>query len=138
MSGDSMIINNFKFCVYVQMYVYNLYGGIDVGNALGKMLFRLHVYMLIILFIDDLYIFPLIFTCDNIYYYIMILFKQFYWLSCCHLTFRKIWYCMHLYFHVYLESTSRKEGHNWQLAHLENHSDMPMFTSYLDTIPDMN
>ena len=72
------------------MYVYNLYGGIDVGNALGKMLFRLHVYMLIILFIDDLYIFPLIFTCDNIYYYIMILFKQFYWLSCCHLTFRKI------------------------------------------------
>ena len=87
-------INNFKFCVYFQMYVYNLYGGIDVGNALGKMLFRLHVYMLIILFIDDLYIFPLIFTCDNIYYYIMILFKQFYWLSCCHLTFRKIWYCL--------------------------------------------
>jgi hypothetical protein len=31
----------------------------------------------------------------NIYiYYIMILFKQFYWLSCCHLTFRKIWYCL--------------------------------------------
>jgi hypothetical protein len=27
-------------------------------------------------------------------YYIMILFKQFYWLSCCHLTFRKIWYCL--------------------------------------------
>ena len=24
----------------------------------------------------------------------MILFKQFYWLSCCHLTFRKIWYCL--------------------------------------------
>ena len=31
---------------------------------------------------------------DNIYYYIMILFKQFYWPSCCHLTFRKIWYCL--------------------------------------------
>ena len=30
----------------------------------------------------------------NVYYYIMILFKQFYWLSCCHLTFRKIWYCL--------------------------------------------
>jgi hypothetical protein len=29
-----------------------------------------------------------------VYYYIMILFKQFYWLSCCHLTFRKIWYCL--------------------------------------------
>jgi hypothetical protein len=87
-------INNFKFCVYFQMYVYNLYGGIDVTHAIGKMLFRLHVYMLIILFIDDLYIFPLIFTCDNIYYYIMILFKQFYWLSCCHLTFREIWYCL--------------------------------------------
>ena len=28
------------------------------------------------------------------YYYIMILFKQFYWLLCCHLTFRKIWYCL--------------------------------------------
>jgi hypothetical protein len=29
------------------------------------------------------------------FYYIMILFKQFYWLSCCrHLTFRKIWYCL--------------------------------------------
>ena len=28
------------------------------------------------------------------YYYIMILFKQFYLLSCCHLTFRKIWYCL--------------------------------------------
>ena len=27
-------------------------------------------------------------------YYIMVLFKQFYWLSCCHLTFRKIWYCL--------------------------------------------
>jgi hypothetical protein len=26
---------------------------------------------------------------DNLYY-IMILFKQFYWLSCCHLTFRQI------------------------------------------------
>jgi hypothetical protein len=24
----------------------------------------------------------------------MILFKQFDWLSCCHLTFRKIWYCL--------------------------------------------
>ena len=24
----------------------------------------------------------------------MILFKQLYWLSCCHLTFRKIWYCL--------------------------------------------
>jgi hypothetical protein len=24
----------------------------------------------------------------------MILFKQFYWLSCCHLTFRKILYCL--------------------------------------------
>ena len=32
-------------------------------------------------------------TSDNVYY-IMILFKQFYWLSCCHLTFRKIWYCL--------------------------------------------
>jgi hypothetical protein len=28
------------------------------------------------------------------YYYIMILFKQFDWLSCCHLTFRIIWYCL--------------------------------------------
>ena len=29
------------------------------------------------------------------FYYIMILLKQFYWLSCCrHLTFRKIWYCL--------------------------------------------
>ena len=28
------------------------------------------------------------------FYYIMILFKQLYWLSCCHLTFRKIWYCL--------------------------------------------
>ena len=27
-------------------------------------------------------------------YYIMILFKQFYWPSCSHLTFRKIWYCL--------------------------------------------
>jgi len=50
------------------MYVYNLYGGIDVAHSIGKMLFRLHVYTLIILFIDDLYIFPLILTCDNIYY----------------------------------------------------------------------
>jgi hypothetical protein len=32
--------------------------------------------------------------CDNGYYYIMILFIQCYWLSCCHLTFRKIWYCL--------------------------------------------
>jgi hypothetical protein len=24
----------------------------------------------------------------------MILFKQLYWLSCCHLTFRKNWYCL--------------------------------------------
>jgi hypothetical protein len=31
---------------------------------------------------------------DYLCYYIMILFKQFYWLSCCHLTFRKIWYCL--------------------------------------------
>jgi hypothetical protein len=31
---------------------------------------------------------------DKLFYYIMILFKQFYWLSCCHLTFRKIWYCL--------------------------------------------
>ena len=31
---------------------------------------------------------------NNHIYYIMILFKQFYWLSCCHLTFRKIWYCL--------------------------------------------
>ena len=31
---------------------------------------------------------------NNFNYYIMILFKQFYWLSCCHLTFRKIWYCL--------------------------------------------
>ena len=31
---------------------------------------------------------------DYRYYYMMILFKQFYWLSCCHLTFRKIWYCL--------------------------------------------
>ena len=32
------------------------------------------------------------YRCSHIYeyYYIMILFKQFYWLSCCHLTFRKI------------------------------------------------
>ena len=30
----------------------------------------------------------------NKHFYIMILFKQFYWLSCCHLTFRKIWYCL--------------------------------------------
>jgi hypothetical protein len=29
-----------------------------------------------------------------VYYYIMILFKQFYWRSCCHLTFHKIWYCL--------------------------------------------
>ena len=29
-----------------------------------------------------------------LFYYILILFKQFYWLSCCHLTFRKIWYCL--------------------------------------------
>ena len=28
------------------------------------------------------------------FYYIMILFKQLYRLSCCHLTFRKIWYCL--------------------------------------------
>ena len=27
-------------------------------------------------------------------YYIMILFKKIYWLSCCHLTFRKVWYCL--------------------------------------------
>ena len=27
-------------------------------------------------------------------YYIMILFKHLYWLSCCHLTFRKILYCL--------------------------------------------
>ena len=27
---------------------------------------------------------------NKAYYYIMILFKQFYWLSCCHLTFPKI------------------------------------------------
>jgi hypothetical protein len=31
---------------------------------------------------------------DKHVYYIMILFKQFYCLSCCHLTFRKIWYCL--------------------------------------------
>jgi hypothetical protein len=31
---------------------------------------------------------------DRSFYYIMILFKQVYWLSCCHLTFRKIWYCL--------------------------------------------
>jgi hypothetical protein len=30
----------------------------------------------------------------HVIYYIMILFKQFYWLSCCHLTLRKIWYCL--------------------------------------------
>ena len=30
----------------------------------------------------------------NVYYYIMILFKQLYWLSCCHLTFRKLLYCL--------------------------------------------
>ena len=29
-----------------------------------------------------------------VYYYKMILFKLFYWLSCCHLTFRKIGYCL--------------------------------------------
>ena len=28
------------------------------------------------------------------HYYIVLLFKQLYWLSCCHLTFRKIWYCL--------------------------------------------
>jgi hypothetical protein len=33
-------------------------------------------------------------VCYVIYYYIMILFKQLYWSSCCHLTFRKIWYCL--------------------------------------------
>jgi hypothetical protein len=27
-------------------------------------------------------------------YYIMILIKKIYWLSCCHLTLRKIWYCL--------------------------------------------
>jgi hypothetical protein len=31
---------------------------------------------------------------NNVCYYIVILFKQLYWLSCCHLTFRKIWYCL--------------------------------------------
>ena len=37
----------------------------------------------------------MIFTeADRSFYYIMILFKQFYWLSCCHLTFHKIWYCL--------------------------------------------
>ena len=30
---------------------------------------------------------------DKNNYYIIILFKHFYWLSCCHLTFRKIGYC---------------------------------------------
>jgi len=40
-------INNFKFCVYFQMYVYNLYGGIDVAHSIGKMLFRLHVYIFV-------------------------------------------------------------------------------------------
>jgi hypothetical protein len=29
-----------------------------------------------------------------LHYYIMILIKQLYWLSCCHLPFRKIWYCL--------------------------------------------
>ena len=41
----------------------------------------------------------------------MILFKQVYWLSCCHLTFRKIWYCwlklvltwFHFHFHFSLQ-----------------------------------
>jgi hypothetical protein len=28
------------------------------------------------------------------FHHIMIIFKQFDWLSCCHLTFRKIWYCL--------------------------------------------
>jgi hypothetical protein len=37
-----------------------------------------------------------ILTCNVHYiiYYIMIIFKQFYWLSCCHVTFRKILYCL--------------------------------------------
>jgi hypothetical protein len=37
-----------------------------------------------------------ILTCNVHYiiYYIMIIFKQCYWLSCCHVTFRKILYCL--------------------------------------------
>jgi hypothetical protein len=37
-----------------------------------------------------------ILTCNVHYiiYYIMIIFKQFYWLSCCHVTFRKMLYCL--------------------------------------------
>ena len=31
---------------------------------------------------------------NYICYYIMVLSKQFDWLSCCHLKFRKIWYCL--------------------------------------------
>ena len=54
----------------------------------------LFIILVICTLIDDLYNLPSIFTHDNIYYYIMILFKQFYWISCCHLTFRKIWYCL--------------------------------------------
>ena len=37
---------------------------------------------------------PCLWQILNSIYYIMILFKQFDWLSCCHLTFRKIWYCL--------------------------------------------
>jgi hypothetical protein len=62
--------------------------------SLGELVKYKVIYMYYILRFHFPYLSLLAQPVNILVYYIMILFKQLYWLSCCHLTFRKLWYCL--------------------------------------------
>jgi hypothetical protein len=68
------------------------------------------------------------------YYYIMIFFKQFYWRACCHLTFRKIWYCL-IKTRIDLVSLSiSNEIYQTNLFHFNVIKQLQSFVSFLRSI----
>ena len=86
--GNCNVVNQ-KASFLCTLYIY-IYSYIVTVWYLAKCMTRRHFFRL------NIFIFILHANRFYLFYYKMILFKQFHWLSCCHLglTFRKIWYCL--------------------------------------------